>query len=97
MPFPVVGHNEHVALGLTMFENDDIDFYVETLNPSNKNQVAFRDEWEDLVVRKEVIKVKGGKDIEFEVKTSRHGPIVNDVVEGIQKVTRPTSFCLLDL
>ncbi len=87
VPFPVVGHNEHVALGLTMFENDDIDFYVEKLNPSNKNQVAFRDEWEDLDVRKEVIKVKGGKDIEFEVKTSRHGPIVNDVVEGIQKVT----------
>ena len=87
VPFPVVGHNEHIALGLTMFENDDIDFYVETLNPSNKNQVAFEDEWEDLDVRKEVIKVKDGKNIEFEVKTSRHGPIVNDVVPGIQKVT----------
>jgi len=87
IPFPVIGHNEHMALGLTMFENDDIDFYIEKLNPSNPNQVAFRDEWEDLDVRKEVIKVKGGKDVEFEVKTSRHGPIVNEVVEGIQKVT----------
>lgn len=87
VPFPVIGHNDHVALGLTMFENDDIDFYIEKLNPNNPNQVAFKDEWEDLEVRKEVIKVKGGKDLEFEVKTSRHGPIVNDVVEGIQKVT----------
>lgn len=87
VPFPVIGHNEHMALGLTMFENDDIDFYVEKLNPDNPNQVAFRDEWENLDVRKEVIKVKGAKDVEFEVKTSRHGPIVNDVVDGIQKVT----------
>jgi len=87
IPFPVIGHNEHCALGLTMFENDDIDFYIEQLNPDNPNQVAFRDEWQDLDVRKEVIKVKGGKDVELEVKTSRHGPIVNEVVAGIPKVT----------
>lgn len=87
VPFPVIGHNEHIALGLTMFENDDIDFYIEKLNPNNPNQVAFRDEWEDLDIRKEIVKVKGGKDVEFEVKTTRHGPIVNDVVAGIPKVT----------
>ena len=87
VPFPVIGHNEHMALGLTMFENDDIDFYVEQLNPENPNQVRFKDEWEDLKVRKEVLKVKGGEDVEFEVKASRHGPIVNEVVDGIPKVT----------
>ena len=87
VPFPVIGHNDHIALGLTMFENDDIDFYVEELNPDNPNQVRFKDKWEDLDVRKEIIKVKDSTDVEIEVKSSRHGPIVNDVVEGIQKVT----------
>ncbi len=28
-PFPLLGHNRDYAYGLTMFENDDIDFYVE--------------------------------------------------------------------
>ena len=88
IPFPIIGHNDHTAIGLTMFENDDIDFYVEQLNPDNPNQVRFKDKWEDLKIRKEVIKVKDGKDIEIEVKNSRHGPIVNEVVEGIQKVTK---------
>ncbi|MEM1121745.1 MAG: penicillin acylase family protein [Bacteroidota bacterium] len=87
IPFPVIGHNDYCAIGLTMFENDDIDFYIEKLNPDNPNQVAFKDGWEDLNIRKEVIKVKGGADVEIEVKTSRHGPIMNDVVAGIPKVT----------
>jgi penicillin amidase len=28
-PFPLLGHNRDYAYGLTMFENDDIDFYRE--------------------------------------------------------------------
>ena len=88
VPFPVVGHNEQVALGLTMFENDDIDFYVEQLNPDNPNQVRFKDKWEDLKVRQDTIKVKDGQDVVIEVKTSRHGPIINAVVDGIQKITK---------
>ena len=87
VPFPVIGHNRHIALGLTMFENDDTDFYIEKLNPDNPNQVWFKDHWEDLQIRKEIIKVKDGKDIEFEVKTSRHGPIVNEAIDAVGKVT----------
>ena len=32
--FPILGHNRDFAYGLTMFENDDIDFYIE----ENKEQ-----------------------------------------------------------
>ncbi|MEM6321958.1 MAG: penicillin acylase family protein, partial [Bacteroidota bacterium] len=87
VPFPVIGHNSHTAMGLTMFENDDIDFYIEKLNPDNPNQVWFKDHWEDLDVRQEVIKVKGGQDVTFEVKTSRHGPIMNDAIDAVGKMT----------
>jgi penicillin amidase len=88
VPFPVIGHNDFMALGLTMFENDDTDFYIEKLNPDNPNQVWFKDHWEDLHVRTEILKVKGGEDVEFQVKTSRHGPIANEAIEGIDKVTK---------
>jgi acyl-homoserine lactone acylase PvdQ len=33
-----VGHNRDYAYGLTMFENDDIDFYQEENSPSNANK-----------------------------------------------------------
>ena len=87
VPFPVIGHNDHHAIGLTMLENDDIDFYIEKRNPSNAQQVQFRDAWEDLSVREETIRVKDGADVTFQVETSRHGPIVNEVVDGIKKIT----------
>jgi penicillin amidase len=32
-PFPLLGHNRDYAYGLTMFENDDIDFYREENSP----------------------------------------------------------------
>jgi len=32
-PFPLLGHNHDMAYGLTMFENDDIDLYLEKNNP----------------------------------------------------------------
>jgi penicillin amidase len=79
IPFALIGHNRFAAWGLTMFENDDVDFYKERLNPQNRNQVWFIDHWEDLKLRQETIKVKGGKDVIFEVRSSRHGPILNEV------------------
>jgi penicillin amidase len=79
VPFALIGHTRFAAWGLTMFENDDVDFYKERINPENPNQVWFVDHWENLKIRQEVIKVKGQKDVVFEVRTSRHGPILNEV------------------
>ena len=81
IPFALIGHSRNAAWGLTMFENDDVDFYRERLNPDNPHQVWFVDHWEDLKIRREMVKVKGGKDVVFEVYTSRHGPILNEVDE----------------
>ncbi len=37
-PLIVAGHNENIAWGLTNVAVDDIDLYVETLNPDNPNE-----------------------------------------------------------
>ncbi len=69
-PFPLLGHNRNYAYGLTMFENDDIDFYEENDKQSYK-------------IRKETIKVKDGDDINFEIRVGKHGPIMNDFIDII--------------
>jgi penicillin amidase len=79
VPFGLIGHNRFAAWGLTMFENDDVDFYKERINPENPNQVWFIDHWEDLKIRQETIRVKGAKNVDFRVRSSRHGPILNEV------------------
>lgn len=85
IPFGLLGNNRYSGWGLTMFENDDADFYVETVNPANENQVKFREQWEELSIRQEIIKVKGKPDVNLEVRSSRHGPLINGIVENTPK------------
>lgn len=78
IPFPLIGHTPHHAWGLTMLMNDEIDFYREQLNPDNPMQVRVGDRWQDLKVQEEVIKVRGQEDRLIRLRSSRHGPIIND-------------------
>ena len=89
MPFAIIGHNRQTAWGLTMFENDDLDMFREKLNPENPNQVWFKDHWEDLEIVNEKIKVKGGEELDFQIKISRHGPIMSNVLGSMEDNADP--------
>ena len=83
-PFPLLGHNHRIAYGLTMFENDDLDFYHESVNPNNKNQYKTPNGWQNFVVKTKTIKVKNSDAIKIKVRYSKHGPIMNDVISTIK-------------
>ncbi len=83
VPIPFLGHNRNYAYGLTMFENDDIDFYKEEGHPTEGNKYKTPTGYEEYTTSTKTIKVKDSDDIVFELKSSRHGPIVNDIFEGI--------------
>ncbi len=81
IPYALVGHSDRHAWGLTMFENDDIDFYIEAFDDSGN--FTF-----DLgnyapVTREERIAIKGEKDTLFSVVSSRHGTLINGAVETL--------------
>lgn len=90
-PFPLLGHNRQYAYGLTMFENDDIDFYEEEENPNNKNEYLTKEGYVPYKIRTETIKVKGESDVIFKIKVSKHGPIMNDVIDVIE-TTKPLAM-----
>ena len=77
-PFPLLGHNRNYAYGLTMFENDDMDFYYEPANA-------------EFSERTEVIKVKGEEDVRFQVRMRKHRPVMNDFIETIKNEDTPVS------
>ncbi len=77
LPFPAIGHTRSHAWGITMFVNDDIDLYAETI----KGEKYLHDgAWLDLEVTTETIKVQGGDSVEFELRKTHHGPIIHDDV-----------------
>lgn len=87
IPFGLVGHTRHHSIGLTMFENDDQDFFEEKLNPANPNEILVGDSTFSISSRKEIIKVKGEESVEFEIRETIHGPIMNSVVKEISDLT----------
>jgi len=87
IPFGLVGHSRHHSVGLTMFENDDQDFFEEKLNPANPNEILVGDSIYPITTRTEVIQVKGQQPITFQIKETVHGPVINSVVKEIQAMT----------
>lgn len=81
VPFPAFGHSRKFATGLTMFCNDDIDFFQEKTSPQDSNIYQHKGEWKSFEIREETISVKGQENVTFNVRSSTHGPIVNDVLE----------------
>ncbi|MEH0156317.1 penicillin acylase family protein [Limibacter armeniacum] len=80
-PMVVVGHNRFAVWGMTMFENDDMDFFAEKVNPNNPDEVLYEGGYEAIQLRKEEIYVKGQEEpVTIEVKETRHGPIMNDAL-----------------
>ncbi len=83
IPFPLLAHNRDYAYGLTMFENDDLDLFQEEGNPTNKNQYKTAIGFQDYTIRKKMIKVKDSSDVVLTVRETHHGPIMNDLLDGI--------------
>ena len=85
IPFPLLGHNREHAYGLTMFENDDIDFYKEENHPTDPTKYKTPTGYDSYVLTSKTIKIKEEENLVFNYKSSRHGPIVNDVLGTINE------------
>ena len=84
-PFPLLGHNRNYAYGLTMFENDDLDMFTEEENPNNANQYKTLKGYKNYDIQQKTIKVKDSSDVVINVKISHHGPLMNGLLDGLDK------------
>ena len=77
LPGVAIGHNEQIAWGMTAFDADTEDIYVERMNPSNAHQVDANGTWVNTVVVKDPIPVKNrAKPLELEHEFTSHGIVV---------------------
>jgi penicillin G amidase len=80
VPYIIVGHNQHIAWGFTNVGPTVEDAYIETFNA--QGEYLTPDGWKQPEHRREMIHVKGAKDVVLDVITTRHGPIFTDLVTG---------------
>ncbi|MCF7797963.1 MAG: penicillin acylase family protein [Lentisphaeria bacterium] len=77
-PFVIAGHNDSIAWGLTNVMVDDMDFYLEKINPDNPNQYEFNGNWRDMEVREEVILGSDGEERTVTLQFTHRGPVISD-------------------
>lgn len=78
-PLVVVGHNDSIAWGMTNVMVDDMDFYVEKINPNDTNEYEYMHEWLKMDARKEIFRIKGGEQVEKTLRFTHRGPIVSGI------------------
>jgi penicillin G amidase len=87
MPYVIVGHNQKIAWGFTNVGPAVTDLYIENFNAQGTYQTPKG--WLQPEHRTEIIHVKGQPDVSIDVKTTRHGPVITELIPG---ETRPLSL-----
>jgi len=79
VPIPIVGHNEYVGWGLTNTGYDVMDWYL--YEEKDDDHYILNGVEKEYKKRTYHIKVKGKKPVEFIVKKTVHGPVLNDFLD----------------
>jgi len=80
MPYVIVGHNQRIAWGFTNVGPTVADAFIETFNGQGAYQTP--QGWQQPDHREEVIHVKGKPDVTVDVKITRHGPVITELIPG---------------
>jgi penicillin amidase len=81
-PGVIIGHNDHIAWGMTNVGPDVQDLYEEKFDPADPQRYSTPGGWRNVDVRHEEIKVRKGftdlatDTVPLDVTVTRHGPIV---------------------
>ncbi|HEY1722368.1 MAG TPA: penicillin acylase family protein [Magnetospirillaceae bacterium] len=77
VPAVVLGHNKRIAWGFTTTSSDTMDLFIEK---TDGDGYVTPDGTKPFVTRDEVIKVRGAAPVTIKVRSTRHGPVVTDIL-----------------
>jgi penicillin G amidase len=80
VPLVVIGHNDHIAWGFTTTTSDVEDLFIEKIDPADPDRYLTPQGSAAFQVRHETIRVRGKAPIDIAVRTTRHGPVLSDVL-----------------
>ncbi|WSG19304.1 penicillin acylase family protein [Nonomuraea sp. NBC_01738] len=91
VPGVIIGRTDKIAWGFTNLGPDVADLFLEQVK---EGSYLYKGEWLKLETRKEEIKVAGSAPVTIDVRTTRHGPLVNEVMGGVKPTGEATGVAL---
>ena len=92
MPAVMFGRNERVAWGITNNICSQRDLYQERTDPAHPGAFLYDGQWEQARERVEEIEVRGGDTVRRTVRSSRNGPIVDELLPAPARANGPVSL-----
>jgi penicillin amidase len=92
VPVVVTGANQHIAWGFTNVMADDADYYLEKINPRDSSQYEYKGQWENMVIRRDTIRVRNAEPIPIDIRMTRHGIIVDDIINADRTAEHPIAM-----
>ncbi len=80
LPGITLGRNEHIAWGYTNTGSDAQDVYLEQIKADDPSQYRTPDGWAQFETHNEIIQIKDAEPVTITVRTTRHGPVISDVL-----------------
>ena len=80
VPGIALGHNGEIAWGMTNTGPDTQDLFIEKIDPADPTRYLTPEGPAPFDSRNEVIAVKDAEDVTFMVRSTRHGPVISDLL-----------------
>jgi penicillin amidase len=92
IPAVMFGRNRRIAWGITNNICSLRDLYLEREDPAHPGCFLYDSRWEPAQHREETILVKGASPVRYTIRSSRHGPIVDEILPPAARNTGPVSL-----
>ena len=87
IPAMFVGRGTSLGWGLTSSYLDDLDLYIEQLNPENPEQYLTSKGFQDFRTRKTIIQIKDAAPITLTLRWTQNGPVIPSDVHNLKNIT----------
>ncbi|MBC6443146.1 MAG: penicillin acylase family protein [Rhodobacteraceae bacterium] len=87
IPVVLTGRSDALAWGLTTAYVDDLDIYVEEINPDNPNQYRTSNGWKEFVTKDVIMHVDGEVPRTLHLRWTDNGPVIPGKHYGLASIT----------
>ena len=81
VPLLILGHNGHIAWGMTTTGGDVEDLFIEDIDPENPDRYLTPKGPMEFGYREEVINVRNADPVTVRIRETRHGPVISDILQ----------------
>ena len=89
LPIIFSGRGHRIGWGVTSSYLDDLDLYIEQLNPDNSEEYLTPEGYRPFITRKSIIQIKNAAPITITLRWTENGPVIPPRINNLKDIIPP--------